>query len=60
MIGKNNVKPGISSRFKNNNGVINDYDQICNTCCHLFTNVGQNHATAIHQSNKQFTFSELP
>ena len=58
MIGKNNNKWGIY--FKHNNTIIKDPDQISNTFCNFFTNVGPNHATAIlfiyyYQSIKQFT-----
>ena len=57
MIGKKNVKSGISLHFKHNNGVIKDPDQIFNAFCNIFTNVGPNHAAAIPQSKKMYILS---
>ena len=55
MIGEKNSTSGICLHFKHINAIIKDPDQIYNTFCNFFTNIGPNHATAIPQSIKQFT-----
>ena len=53
MIGKHNDKSCIPSCVKYNNDLTNDPDQISNTFCNFFTDVGPNYANAIPARNKK-------
>ena len=54
MIGKHNDKSSIPACFKHNTDLTHDPDQLSNTYCNFFTNVGLNYANAIPAPKKTF------
>ena len=52
VIGKHTDKSCIPTCFKYNNDLTHDPDQISNTFCNFFTNVGPNYADAIPAPKK--------